>query len=216
LRMAEKLTRFSNIITKGRYIFHFHTSITDGENTLADYCDFAKTNEINSLILTEHIRRNMSYDFDKLKEEALKCKNKYNLEILVGVETKALPNGNIDINEEQLSEVDLLGIAIHSFPFEDHRIGETMVKIFQRYKELEIPKIWLHPTRSNYFKRNENKNELLELLDSASTNGFFVERNIKDCLDCAFNQYIVTNYKYITGYDAHSVEELKRLLINNL
>jgi DNA polymerase (family 10)/putative hydrolase len=214
--MAEKLIRFSNIINKGQYIFHFHTSITDGENTLAEYCDFAKASEINALILTEHIRRNISYDFDRLKEEALKCKKKYYIEILVGVETKVLPDGNIDINEEQLSQIDLLGIAIHSFPFEDHSIRETMVKIFQRYKDLEIPKIWLHPGRSNYFKRNEKKNELLELLDSASTNGFFIERNIKDCLDCAFKQCIVTNHKYITGYDAHSVEELKRLLIKNL
>ena len=89
---------------QGRYLFHLHTTSTDGELTVRQYFEYASQQRIQRLIFLEHIRRNPQYDVEafvgEVKENSQRCR----IPAVVGFEAKLLPDGRLDILDRHAAE----------------------------------------------------------------------------------------------------------------
>ena len=78
---------------------HVHTSYTDGKNSVFEYCQKAKENNLKSILFSEHVRKDISYDYADflLQINKAKCTFK-DLKILSGCEAKVLNlDGDLDV-----------------------------------------------------------------------------------------------------------------------
>ena len=69
------------------------------------------------LAFTEHVRKNLDYDFNDLLDDIEKAREEFDLIILSGVEAKVLADGDLDVEDWILKEVDYSIFAFHSFLF---------------------------------------------------------------------------------------------------
>jgi histidinol phosphatase-like PHP family hydrolase len=197
-----------------RYLFHFHTTYTDGKVKIKEYFEVASKKNIQVLIFTEHVRKNLSYNFNEFAEE---IKN-YNLDYpairsLIGIEAKILPGGDLDVDEELLPLVDVLCFACHKFPKNIDLYYESFKHLFRSTDFKELIKVWVHPGR--FLKKNSFLDSqiplLRDLIDEAVSSGIFIEHNMKENLPPDIIK--IPKSFYIKGYDIHTHYELERLSI---
>jgi len=93
--------------------YHIHTNITDGAVTAEKIIEEAKKLKIKTIVFTEHISLNPTYDWFKFREEIENLKIKV-IKILVGIETKVLdPNGKLNVNKDILESADVVLGSVH-------------------------------------------------------------------------------------------------------
>ena len=109
----DPLERFENLLSR-RYIFHLHTNYTDGLSSIEDYCLWASRNGCDTIVFTEHVRKELSYDFYSFLSDIENAKRKFpNMDIWVGVEAKILLDGELDISDEVLPKIEIICFACH-------------------------------------------------------------------------------------------------------
>jgi histidinol phosphatase-like PHP family hydrolase len=96
--------------------YHIHTSYTHGKNSVAEIAEYCKKLGIEEIAITEHVHSGLSYKFEKLRFDILRAAQKYEINILTGVEAKILPNGLLDAPADILSKVDVIIGSIHGWP----------------------------------------------------------------------------------------------------
>ncbi len=98
--------------------WHCHTRYTDGRNTVAEMCGQASRNGLELIAFTEHVRKSLFYDFDRLVNDVKRARKRYpSLKILVGCEAKVLNRkGELDVSGEILKKCDIVLGTFHSFP----------------------------------------------------------------------------------------------------
>jgi DNA polymerase (family 10)/putative hydrolase len=81
--------------------WHCHTDYTDGASSVDDYCRTARANGLDLLVFSEHVRRELDYDFDAFCADVEAARERYDdLTLLVGCEAKALDSdGTLDVSE---------------------------------------------------------------------------------------------------------------------
>lgn len=129
----------------GRYLFHLHTTYTDGKATVAEYFEWGQRAGVERLIFLEHIRANPSYDVQQFVAEVKACSSECGLPALVGFEAKLLPGGALDIRAEHVALADLLGLAEHSFPGEFALWHASVRAALANCASQERPVVWVHP-----------------------------------------------------------------------
>ena len=131
--------RYENFLLTGEW--HVHTSFTDGKNTIDDYCAYADNKKIPLIVFTEHVRKELSYDFNLFLEQIDLAREQYELIILSGCEVKILPYGNFDVSDSIIQEVDYPLMVFHSFPCEYSLYIESLSSA------LKNPQVnaWGHP-----------------------------------------------------------------------
>lgn len=187
----------------GEAVFHIHSSLTDGNNTVGEYCEFfKKTGEI--LVFVEHIRKRPSYDFSEFIETVHREGH------LAGFEAKLLPNGDLDLPEEALEKADLLAVAIHSLELSClNNLINCLKNAFSVYS-LRLPLVWVHPMSSKVESSlvTDKMLYLREVLDGFKSR-IGVEHNLRHIpFQKSEIDLISQNNPVIKGYDAHSVREL--------
>ena len=207
------LEEFEKIIN-GKYFFHFHTTFTDGKSKVKDYFDFANKHGIKTLIFTEHVRRKLSYEFDDLLEHIEKENIlNPNIKAIVGVEAKILPGGRLDIPENILSKIQLIGFACHSFPNDIELYQDSFERLFSEKKWRKYIRVWVHPGR--FLKRiiiPKNRTGVLkELVKYAEKQDVFLEKNMRKPLDYFDVLSICDKDRIIVGHDAHSVKAIEKI-----
>lgn len=109
--------KFSDIDEK--YILtdkHVHTSLTDGEGTIAEITRIAESVGLRQIAFTEHIRKESEYFFDYLKEIG-EVRKGSSLEILEGIEAKINSfEGELDASDEMLKRAKIRIGSVHRFP----------------------------------------------------------------------------------------------------
>lgn len=91
--------------------YHIHANLTDGKMSVEQIIDLAHEKGIEQIAITEHIRRQPTYDWFKLRD-TVKHLDKT---VLVGVEAKVLDEeGTLDCPEDILNESDLVLGSVHS------------------------------------------------------------------------------------------------------
>ena len=123
--------------------WHMHTVFTDGRSTVHEYCEAARAQGLQLIALTEHVRRELSYDFGAFVKQvdAARC-DFPDLTILRGCEAKVLnQDGDLDVTEDVLAHCDIVLAAFHSFQNSSRYVTAVL-------NMLENPSVdvWAHPT----------------------------------------------------------------------
>ena len=89
--------KYANYLYTGQW--HIHTNYTDGDNSVDNYCRQAIASKIPLVVFSEHVRRNLNYDFHSWLSEIKQARRKYTgLIILSGCEVKVLETGELDVS----------------------------------------------------------------------------------------------------------------------
>jgi histidinol phosphatase-like PHP family hydrolase len=203
---------FREMIKSGSYIFHIHTNYTDGISNINDYFDYASQNNIDVIIFTEHVRKDLKYNFDTFVED-IRDKNRRfpKIRSFIGCEAKLSPGGGLDIPISILSKIHVICFACHSFPQDLELYRLSFMNLFANDEWKDYVRVWVHPGR--FLKKlnilNENLKTLQELVNIALSNDVLIEKNLKEDLPPLKILESVPYDRIILGYDAHSIDELK-------
>lgn len=200
--------KYSQYLLSGEW--HIHTSYTDGDNTISDYCQRATERGIPLVAFTEHVRLDLSYDFNAFLEDIDNARMQYDLIILSGCEAKVLPHGILDVDDNTLKQVDYPIFAFHSFPSS----AGTEGSIEALYTVLKNPHVntWAHP--GSFFNRSGMhipEEELFRIFRTLKNNEILVELNKKyhyqsdDWLSFAKR----TQVNFVRGSDCHKIAEME-------
>ena len=212
------LEEFNNIL-KEDYFFHFHTIYTDGTSNIKEYFDFAFRHNVYTIIFTEHVRKRMSYNFNEFLQEIKKTETLYpDIKTIVGVETKIMPGGVLDIPTEILDKIQLICFACHSFVDNIFLYQKSFEKLFCEKKWENYIRVWVHPGR--FLKRRNllktHITVLKNLLNLAEKEGILIEYNLKEQLPPHNIISFYDRQKIIIGYDTHNVNEILKLTKNRI
>lgn len=198
--------KYSQYLLSGEW--HIHTSYTDGKNTIDDYCKRAVELDIPLVAFTEHVRHNLDYDFNEYLEDIDNARKQYDIVILSGCETKVLPDGSLDVDDNILKQVNYPIFAFHSFP------KDVNVYINALHKVLNNPHVnaWAHP--GTFLSRNGlclHEKELSYIFRTISDNDILIELNAKHRTpsDEWMNLARLHHVRLVRGSDCHRIEELK-------
>ena len=177
-------------LLQGRYLFHIHTTYTDGHASVDDYAELAQVSGLGGLAFTEHVRRKLDYDFDEFVAEINEARKKYpDLNIVLGIEAKIMLGGGIDAPLNAFMQADIIGIATHSFDGTQEKLEQAWRTQFSMGTKSRAI-IWMHP-----------EPRLFHLMSEAVDAGFYIENNLtyKD-----LPRHIPEN-QIVHGVNAHSV-----------
>jgi DNA polymerase (family 10)/putative hydrolase len=92
--------RYRNHLRNGDW--QLHTDYTDGRSSIKEYFDEATNRGCRFLFFSEHVRKELSYDYLAFKEEVYRIGSTYNVDFAVGAEVKVLPDMSLDISDSIL------------------------------------------------------------------------------------------------------------------
>lgn len=196
------------------YLFHLHTRYTDGQLDAIDYFRFAKEHGVKTLVFTEHVRRDLKYDFSAFVSEIRTIALDYpEVKAVIGAEAKILPEGELDISEETLKQIDVLCFACHGFPDDNALYLRSFRNLLTSGEWKDKIRVFVHPGR--YLKRRriedpEMWNALNELLLLGADNSVFIEENKRENLPPEIQ--VVPEEWRIVGYDIHHESGLENWL----
>ena len=100
--------------------FHTHTTYTHGKGTIEDSVRQAENLGLDAIAITDHAYKSnypiKKGDLDKMRQDIEAIKDRYKPKILLGLEVNIISrNGDIDVSDEELSELDLVILSIHKF-----------------------------------------------------------------------------------------------------
>jgi len=194
-----------------RSIAHIHTTFSDGLNSVEEFCRWACDHNIDTIVFTEHVRKELLYDFDDFLREIKHARLLFPaLHIWTGVEAKLLPEGILDIPDEIVSVIQVLYFACHSFPRNIELYKKSFTKLFKDVRWKEHVRVWAHP--GYFFKYSgfsrENSNILHELIEIALHENIVIENNLRYHLPPEHILAGLSPSDVIIGYDAHSIESI--------
>ncbi len=203
----------------GRYLFHLHTTYTDGKLTFSDYIKWGRAHDIDRLIYLEHIRSNPNYDVRRFINELKESATPTGLPVHLGFEAKILPGGRMDISDVHAAQAEVIGMAEHSFQgdFDLWRISiETALAYYSKWQD-EKHMVWAHP--GLWLKKRhmleEQEGIYIMLLERAVELGWHIERNFRYDLLPQNVAHKIDTGMIVEGADAHQTVDLDRWLLNS-
>lgn len=204
----------SDSLFSGSYMFHLHTTYTDGEISIPQYFRYAVELSIPKLVFLEHIRKRPTYDvhrlLDEVREQSLEC----GVSAHVGFEAKLLANGELDIDTKHVEIADVIGIADHGFRGDIWDLEEELRKAICAYMPFQKPIIWVHPglcfTRQTCI--TELRTPYLNLVRTIADLGGIVEQNCRYGLvpnDIVY-PILKPNETTVIGLDSHTWNDIRR------
>lgn len=199
--------KYVDYLLKGEW--HIHTGYTDGKNTVFEYCQKASEEGIPLLGFTEHVRKNLDYDFKSFLKEIERARAKFNLIILSGCEAKVLPGGELDVEPCVLQEVDYPILAFHSFP-NDIKEYTRSLKVALSNTHVNA---WAHPglfvVRNNLELSSEELTGIFQLMNQYDV---LLEVNSKYRMPSArwLDLARDLNVGLVRGEDVHCVNEMSK------
>ncbi len=198
---------------------HAHTQASDGHNSLREMAEGGRRRNFEYLAITEHSRRltvahgldpqrlrKQMHDIDKLNNE-LK-----GITLLKGVEVDILEDGQLDLPDDVLSELDLVIGAVHS-KFNLSRAKQTE-RILRAMDHPHFT-ILAHPTGRLIETREPYDVDMLRLIRKARERGCFLELNAHperlDLLDIYCQMARDEQVLVAINSDAHSVQGFDNL-----
>ena len=206
----KKWQKYEQYLSRGDW--HVHTNYTDGKSTIFEYCEQAEKNGLELIAFTEHVRRNLDYNFDDFVAEVYSAKDKFDLEILVGCEAKVLDiKGTLDVSEEVLKECEVVLGAFHRFEPIEKKAYLIALKNMLSNPDVDI---WAHPTL--FAKKNKFTLSTKDIRDISTLSlkyNVLIEKNMKyNVPDRVFREIASkAGCKFVNGSDAHQVNELLKL-----
>lgn len=198
---------------------HSHTTRTDGRNTLEEMAEKARQLGLEYLAITEHSKRvAMAKGLDeKALENHIKKIDKVNeslsnLTLLKGVEVDILKNGNLDLSDDVLKQLDVTICSVH---YNRNMSREKMTDRVIRAMDNRHFNILGHPTGRLINERDPFDIDLEKIFEAAKERGCFVELNAQpdrlDLDDVYCKMAKEMGVKIAVSTDAHSVGGLEKM-----
>ena len=190
--------------------WHVHTNYTDGQNSVFEICERARELGIPLLAFTEHVRRDLTYDFNEFLSDIERAREEFpELIILSGIEAKVLPDGSLDVEDEIIKQVDYPIFAFHSFP----RNRELYVGCLKKAIKNKYVNAWAHP--GLFLQRTGfslTVDELEEIFNLMRKHDVLLEINRRYCLPEKewMNLAMQMGVRMVRGDDVHSIGELSK------
>jgi len=199
--------RYKNYLLTGEW--HIHTKYTDGKNSVLEICKKAVKVKIPLVAFTEHVRKQLTYDFSEFLNDIENAREQFpELIILSGIEAKVLPDGTLDVSKGIIKTVDYPIFAFHSFP-EDRELYINCLKKVVRNRYVNT---WAHPglflERTGF---NIGSDTLRDIFHLMQKNHVLLEINKKYSLPSRNWINLASKVGVITvrGSDVHKVEDLE-------
>ncbi|MDP2946261.1 MAG: DNA polymerase/3'-5' exonuclease PolX [bacterium] len=189
-----------------------HSNWTDGENSIEEMAEAAQKLGLKYIAITDHTKSlamtggadekkllKQMAEIDKIQKRFTKIK------ILKGAEVNILKDGSLDIEDEILARLDVVGIAVHShFNLSREEQTKRIVKAM-RNKHVDI---LFHPTGRLIQKREPYDVDVGEIIKTAKETGTILEIDSDpyrlDLKDEYIRKAIEAGVKLAIDSDAHS------------
>ena len=191
------------------------TSWTDGSNSIKEMADYAKKIGLKYIVITDHTKAlamtgglngkrilEQGKEIDKLNNEMKDFK------ILKGTECDILKNGDLDIEDDVLKKLDVVGISVHSL---FNMPKEEMTKRICKAMRNENADILFHPTGRRINIRKAYEVDIDEVIKTAKQTKTILEIDgTPDRLDLKedhIKKAIKNNVKLCIDSDSHNIKQ---------
>jgi DNA polymerase (family 10) len=199
---------------------HMHTTETDGSNSIREMAEAAADRGLKYIAITDH-SKNLAMTNGMDDERALAhikrirevdAEMKGRIRVLAGVEVDILAEGELDLADETLAEMDIVVASVHS------RFDQSIEQMTDRIlRAIENPYVRIlgHPTGRKVLKRDPYALHIDTILKRAAELGVAVEHNANparsDLTDLHLRQAKQHGCKIVVNTDAHSIAELDQI-----
>ena len=193
--------------------FHFHTTWSDGNNTLTEMVEEANKIGFNYFALCDHSKS--AYYANGLKEDRILLQHKEidklnknsDLRIYKGIESDILKDGSLDYDNDILSLFEFVVASIHSnFHLDEDEMTSRIIKAVEN----EHTDLLAHPTGRLLLRRDGYKLNIKKVIDACSQNDVAIEINANpNRLDLDWRNLFYAREKgckFAINPDAHSLE----------
>jgi DNA polymerase (family 10) len=199
---------------------HMHTNATDGKCTIREMAEAAIQRGYEYIAITDHTK-NLAMTFgldDERAIEHIKRIREVNdemqgrIRIFAGMEVDILGDGQLDLSNETLAQMDIVIASVHSL---FHQSEEEMTARVLRAIENPYTRILGHPTGRLLLRREAYKLNLPQILRRAAELGVAVEHNAyPDRLDlCDRDLRMAKEFgcKIVVNTDSHHTSHMEKM-----
>lgn len=195
------------------------TNWTDGDNSIEEMAKAAREAGLKYIAITDHTKSlamTKGSDEKKLLQQMQEIdrlnKKISGITILKGAEVNILKDGSLDIKDEVLSKLDVVGVSVHSlFKMSKKDMTERIVRAISNPNV----DILFHPTGRLIQKREAYDLDIKRVIEEAIKTGTILEINASplrlDLRDEYIRMGVEAGAKFVIDSDAHSKEHLKYL-----
>lgn len=199
------------------------TKWTDGKNTISEMAEYAIKAGLEYIAITDHTKSlsvTNGLDVKRLKEQMKEIdavnkrleKRGEKFRVLKGSECDILKNGDLDLPDEILRELDVVGISVHSH-FNLSREDQT--KRIKKAMSNKYAHIFFHPTGRLINKRSGYDVDLDEIISHAKETGTILEINAfpdrADLADINIRKCVEAGIKMSISSDSHLASHIDYL-----
>ncbi len=198
---------------------HMHTVETDGRNTIEEMAEAAKARGYQYIAITDH-SKNLAFANGLDDKRALEhiqrireaAKTIDGITIFTGVEVDILAEGDLDLSDDVLAQMDIVIASVHSvFNMEAPKMTERLIKA------IENPNVSLigHPTGRIQLRRDSYPFDMHAVLTAAAKHKVAMELNAyPDRLDLNDNnlrQAKQHGVKIVINTDSHHTSHMEKI-----
>ncbi len=199
---------------------HMHTDATDGKNTIREMAEAAAARGYEYIAITDH-SKNLAMTFGLDDERALahmrnvravETEMEGRIRIFSGIEVDILADGQLDLSNETLAQLDVVVASVHSlFNQPKGQMTERMLRAIEN----PYTRILGHPTGRLLLRREGYDLDLTAICKRAAELGVAMEHNAyPDRLDLCDRDLRLAKEmgcKLVINTDSHHISHLEKM-----
>ena len=198
---------------------HMHTIETDGRNTIEEMAEAARARGYKYMAITDH-SKNLAFanglDDRRAVEHITRIrdvsKKVQGITIFAGIEVDILPEGDLDLSDDVLAQMDLVIASVHSvFNQEPAKMTERLLKAISNPNTSIIG----HPTGRILLRRDSYAFDMRAVLMAAAKHKVAMELNAYpdrlDLSDANLRQAKQHGVKIVMNTDAHHTSHMDKI-----
>ena len=198
---------------------HMHTVETDGKNTIEEMAEAARARGYKYMAITDH-SKNLAFANgldDKRAEEHIKrirtaAKKFPGLAIFAGIEVDILADGELDLSDSVLEQMDLVIASVHTHMEQDSaQMTDRLLRVIANPNTSLIG----HPTGRRLLHRAGYSFDYDKVFSAAAKAGVAMEHNgypeRLDLRDQHLRMAKTKGVKFIVNTDAHHTSHLEKI-----
>ena len=198
---------------------HMHTVETDGKNTIDEMAAAAKEHGYQYMAITDH-SKNLAFanglddkraveHIQRIREAGKRIDG---ITIFAGIEVDILADGDLDLSDEVLAQMDLVIASVHSvFNQEPAKMTERMLKAIENPNTSIIG----HPTGRIQLRRDSYQFDMHAVLTAAASKKVAMELNAYpdrlDLNDVHLRQAKQRGVKIVINTDSHHTSHMDKI-----
>jgi DNA polymerase (family 10) len=198
---------------------HMHTVETDGKNTIEEMAEAAKKHGYKYIAITDH-SKNLAFanglddqralvHIQRIREASDRMQG---IKIFAGIEVDILGEGDLDLSDEVLAQMDVVIASVHSqFNQESSQMTDRLLKAIANPNT----SILGHPTGRQLLRRDAYPFDMDAILKSAATHKVAMELNAYpdrlDLNDVHLRQAKQHGVKIVINTDSHHTSHMDKI-----